>query len=1518
MNRHSVRGMLRVLCILVVLFLALAQTAPVFAEGEEPAPAPPCEGQDCPAAPESAPPCEGEGCLEQPLDSPVEEAPAAGPESQPPELAQTVDTLSDADAVLLNQDGEAVPLADPQAAELLSADDPWFISGTVKYRFVSGACPPPDPAPALTEVCIGGLGNNTIQSAFDYIRDHAVIPVDKTIYLEGTTFNPTGVITVDGSQPNIASVTKLQGAGSDNLGAAGTYTQINGRILITNMPNGFTLQGLAFVLVTPETLVRADNNGGTIRLQDVKLQNLSGRGVDITNHRGAVELNYLSVPSSGQDAVRVDNTAGSGNVSAFSVSIKNSVKYGMRINTKGSVTLDGVYIFNNAHGGAEITAGKGVTIRNSVFSNNNIGAGLTIQPATRGALYLGYVFAENNQQNNLDLSTLSGSVTLENIQANGSVSGYGILIDNCMDGSTPRCTTTSGTVTLRNITAKGNYSTNILVQANGAVTADQIEASTSSLESGLVIQNQKALSVSSITAKRVTSGNNVGYGISLISRGAITLDSFTAYQNYGNVSLKVEGTTAGVSVKATYYGNSTTYSWTGKPGLSISCNGPVSITNLSASFNTGAGIEVDAGSGSVTITGSPVLGSAANNNDEDGIHVRTKGAITVSNMSAIGNTYEGLSLDNHEGTGTVKITGGVYQSNGNNGIWIWSTGAVTVTNPVSQYNNAVGLLIGNESTRYQPVTVNGGYYDSNSNGIRIYSSGTVTVKGVQAIDNSLRNYTINYGDEYKDFVAWGTDRWNFTVSGSATPTTIVIKSPLSTSATLYDPDGNPLGSGSGTDYTIGSVSLPVDPDPYYVQVFSISSSTPYTIWLKMTGTSDKNVKSMQSNGVTVDNDSGSGSVYVSGLPGLYNNFGDAADSAVYISTNGAVTIANVSSAACGENGIEINAFGAGKAVKLDQINILNARGTGIKIASSGPVTITNPTVSRSGRYGMDISSSGNSNITITGNKTYWNDVSYNTEQGISIFTPGSVSVANLYINNSNYGLTVDNMGGSGPVSLSNLSFGNNSVQDIFLQSHGNVSLTGITAYDSVNAVEIRNIYTTPRTVTIKNLYIASASSLGLDISTSGAVSLNGVSVNNVTAPSAIMVNNASGTSGGITIVNSSVNTSSGTGFYLASNGNVSLTGVYSAKNGGYGIVVDNDDVYVRTITLKDVRVSQTGQEALYLQGLGSITLTNISVENASGTYAVYINNKASVTINRTGSSENILSHNDNYGIYIYSLGAVSIDHLVASDHSTQIALYVRNKDGTGKFTLTNSTFSGNLNAFDVTTTGAVRLDNVVIVSSIYTGGSLVIDPAVTPSLSISRSRFDASHGFGLYVDTYGPVTLNGVSATGNNNGPGIQINSNSSAPVTILSSYGLNQFIYNYQDGLKITTKGKITASGLVARNNGNIGINLISNSTAGDPISVSTATLEYNKYGIYISAHGPVTLNKINAFYNGSGTTGDGIVVLSYGNRVNIYNSYAVANRASGLFISLSGGLLYLSNTAYAGNDRGGGTYDPDLKVVP
>ncbi|CAG0962154.1 hypothetical protein ANAEL_00691 [Anaerolineales bacterium] len=169
-------------------------------------------------------------------------------------------------------------------------------------------------------------------------------------------------------------------------------------------------------------------------------------------------------------------------------------------------------------------------------------------------------------------------------------------------------------------------------------------------------------------------------------------------------------------------------------GLYIRSDGAIALTNVTAGNANGTGngsdgadLDNTTGNSSVGVT---VTGGTFNDNNNDGLHIRSDGAITLTNVTAgggsnTGNGGNGADVNSASGTGAVTVTGSVFNQNGDDGLLaVTSTnGSITISDTTFQASTGSGNL-------------------SNHNGAAL-NSRTVTLTNVTATNNDLNGISIS-------------------------------------------------------------------------------------------------------------------------------------------------------------------------------------------------------------------------------------------------------------------------------------------------------------------------------------------------------------------------------------------------------------------------------------------------------------------------------------------------------------------------------------------------------------------------------------------------------------------------------------------------------------------------------------------------------------------------------------------------------------------------------------------------------
>ena len=206
---------------------------------------------------------------------------------------------------------------------------------------------------------------------------------------------------------------------------------------------------------------------------------------------------------------------------------------------------------------------------------------------------------------------------------------------------------------------------------------------------------------------------NYGDGLNILTKGAVTLTNVDANDNYSNgLVINNVGGTSAVIIKESGNGWRNWFTNNDQDGLHILSRGPVTVTFGNASDNGWTGVHIDAssGTGAVTLSGSigrnAEVRSNGDDNDDNGITIHSQGNITLTRVEVRENYSTGAELINTAGTGMVTITDGYFENN-YNGLIVESHGAVVWKNgsAVGNGNYGADIINSNLVTVGKPVTI---------------------------------------------------------------------------------------------------------------------------------------------------------------------------------------------------------------------------------------------------------------------------------------------------------------------------------------------------------------------------------------------------------------------------------------------------------------------------------------------------------------------------------------------------------------------------------------------------------------------------------------------------------------------------------------------------------------------------------------------------------------------------------------------------------------------------------------------
>lgn len=1043
-----------IVALMLALILSAFNVAPTFAD-------------------EATPPAETQGEV-QDIESTTPEEEAATPpadeetdsasESESPTVAEVIESLpEDTTLVVVDENGEALPLASEEAAEVIEGADPqWCPVGvTPGSSTCSGSFTYFTGAGGLIEwllanqAAVAKAGVIWVESAYD-----ASLELDAEIVLDGGDFAAPGAsmddfaLTINGGWAGGTSKTLNPNAPSEFdlpfsiINWTGTIT-INNIVIDSATTGNYALEvGTAGNITLNNVDVQnatttsgganLDNGSGAgnVIVNDSTFNNNSGRGVEITSN-GTVTLKNVTANGNFNDGASIDNTSAT-TPKAVTLNGTNHFSYngagGLEIFTKGVITINNVTAMGNAEG-------HGAFLENCEFDyvnldcNYGVANGVTIKGTNN--------FSDNGWDG---LRVWSGGViTVSNITANGNgtsatrpaaspdpdnfnATGKGAFLFN-YGAATPKNIAISGTNTFNN-----NASTGLHADSFGLVTVSNITASfndcdtennfeeTTEYCAGAYIYGEGG--VTQTGYGRFEGNDESGLLVYAPFKGTVTLNNLYV-DNNGSTGVYVDGVGySPIPINVTINGINT-FTNNGGAGLVIDTDGTVTLNNLNASYNGEHGVFVYNAylTKSITLKGASAFNfNGFGGSTGSGLILISYGAITTNGITASNNFESGAILDNcvsgtcDAPTAQKIIMNGnnSFDDNGGDGLYVVSRGAITINNLTATYNFGKGAYVNNLwANAVGALTIKGFANTSynSGNGLEIYSNGAIT----------LANVTANVNDDGTG-QGYGVSIDNY---GYLAPANVTI-------------------TGTNNFNLNGDTGL-------YIQ--SMGAITLYNL------TANYNGDASGDNGVRIINDVGGllvRPVTILGTNMFNGNFGTGLE----VQSLGAIKVNNVMANDNFEGGANLNNEASAissQPITITGYGIFNNNGTytGLNIQSKGNVMLANITANSNGAgvyidTNNDFTDTGLANVTISGVNTFNN----NDLHGLQIYGDGVIALSNLTANgNSEKGVWVDNLAYAnlGATGIKNVAingvnmFNANGSDGLYVQSKGTVSLTRITA-----------------------------------------------------------------------------------------------------------------------------------------------------------------------------------------------------------------------------------------------------------------------------------------------------------------------------------------------------------------------------------------------------------------------------------------------------------------------------------------
>jgi hypothetical protein len=1059
-----------------------------------------------------------------------------------------------------------------------------------------------------------------------------------------------------------------------------------------------------------------------------------------------------------------------------------------------------------------------------------------------------------------------------------------------------------GTLTLYDLKVTNASGSGIQVSGhNGAVNVTNVESSHNK-NYGMTIDNTAGTLGVTITNSEISHNNdsNASYywgGLFVSSRGVITLNGVAACDNdgsgatldavkgtviknsvfNGNLAVPLAGgvgyglninntyTTNNISLENVQADNNTNYGMYIVSAASVSLKNVNVNDNGSSSYCQGVFINIQDGSGAVTVTN-----STFRNNGDTGLRILSHKNVVLNGVTASENGANGVYIDNCDydgascvGTGTVSITGNLpnyFNDNLQNGLQVVSGGSVTLSNFQADRNIYSGVsLANNYSGRSGNVTLNATYKpavgtwtnsasDNSQNGLRVDSFGNISLDKCQFDGNSSNGAVLVN---------------NYAVSAKSVTVKNSRLSENTSFGLLVDSKGN-------------------------VVIYNVDAYA-----------------NVSQSGMGIYNFYGSGNVTISGIGTVKNNLSGNFYYGIEINSAGIVAVSNVD-ASNNAYGISIdNSNGVAKSVTIKNVDCSgSASSEGLFVYSKGAVTvmdiISNENVSGPGATLRNDIAATPQNVSITRGQFSDNASSI----GFQVYSKGNITLTSVQADRNNssgswldtciYNGGFDRCDGSGGVMIngSDNSFSDNGGYGLYIESRNNISLSNVIIDNNLwTGLNISHNYsncigTVNLTSTSGNRNsISNNGYYGIYAPSMGIISLANFDANNNISNGVYLSNSSSTLAKNVTITNATINHNQNTGLVIYSKGLVTLTGVEIVDSSKHYWEIDDDlgnNVHDR------LPYEQLYDEVWWFTGTNGQSVT---IDLVSPDFNAYVELYDSVwhlldadDDSGGGTDAQITYSLPSSQIYYILVRSVDDggygDYTLSINGSSPYNLYtyyyganISNNYGNADIKVNNSAALGyGLNVRDnnyeglyVYSKGNVSLNGVkALYNGGYSGVEIYNSDVDNKSISLVNCIFDDNDDRGLMIESNGAISWSGGSASGNIGDYGARLDNDSasSAKTITVSNVSSNG---NETSGLLIYSLGKITLTNVSASNNVSGSGAILDNCRydgsipgckgSGDVIvSGSYGKLEFNDnnyYGLKIDSRGVISLSNVNASGN-------------------------------------------------------------------
>jgi putative surface-exposed virulence protein len=625
------------------------------------------------------------------------------------------------------------------------------------------------------------------------------------------------------------------------------------------------------------------------------------------------------------------------------------------------------------------------------------------------------------------------------------------------------------------------------------------------------------------------------------------------------------------------------------------------------------------------------------------------GSVTVQNVTG-GFTLKGFDIANfvslHDNSGPVLLEDLYVHNSATYGINVVShKGPIKLNMVRAERNNSWGATLVNTSGVASPITVTDSSFNSNmvtsGNYVAFYvdTNGSVTIDGISASNNmrgtgariyNARSITVknsvfssNTANPVSDSFGYGLYYSTGTLVSNVTIENVVAN--YNTNTGIYvETLGNislknvqashntkdTVAAGVHLDNRLGSAPITISGT---ANQFDLNST--YGLFITSAGKitlSNLNADYNGWNGMDVSNSYSSSNAPVEIKTGTsidkntfnYNGIGMNWDG-ILVNSNGAVTIQNTYTIGNTAYGLSLQNPSAGlsRTLNIARSHFDGNHYGGANLNTNSPTIITDSGADDNDSWGLGIDTDGSVLINCTGSAGVCSFSHNVTGDGLNIYARKTITIKNVVANFNgdgldDHGMELHSYFTPSPIYLTNVTANDNFDRGVLAVTTSSISVKSLTAVGNNVGAELGTDPDYAGNVTVSGNSLFDSNVTGLMIHSTGTVSISGVTAQNQTNGTGIVVN-ATGVGKTVTLKNIFACGNLYDGIYIASDGNMTLSSVSAFQNGT--ALTDADGLKVINNSGDTLTINNSSFMDNFGNGLdvNLLTLANLKLNNVN-------------------------------------------------------------------------------------------------------------------------------------------------------------------------------------------------------------------------------------------------------------------------------------------------------------------------------